>query len=305
MPRAQPRFSAALAVIALVTVATPALAQQPPGQGTSGLRYLAWPGKTTTQAPVAARPMAARPAARAPSEPSSTRPRSAPTPAPVRRPSPVIPHGGTPASSAVTSTAAVPSQRGGLTPANAWMRPAVTMPAPAPVAAPGPMTSAPDVYARPAAPIAAPQMPEYLPEPARIAAPELAPEPAPVAVADPMAPRRDAPVFRMQGVAADRRQPAPDLPSADRTPQPQPQPQPASQPQPRPTASSAPSQQGAVYYSVHRQNGRQPDSIPLPAPFFLDSAPVDLAEPPAQPALMRNAEGRVQAVPATDEPTLP
>ena len=128
-----------------------------------------------------------------------------------------------------------------------------------------------------------------------------------------MAPRRDAPIFRLQ-------RPAP-APTVDPQPQTQPQPQPQSQaaaapqaaPQPAPVAAPG-DQGGARYYSVHRQAGRQPDATPLPAPVYLDALPVeltstpastDLAEPPAAPNLIRNANGRLQALPANEDPVLP
>ena len=119
-----------------------------------------------------------------------------------------------------------------------------------------------------------------------------------------MAPRRDAPIFRLQ-----RPTPAPTeavAPTAHAHAQPQ--------PQPAPTAETPAAQGGARYYSVHRQAGRQPDATPLPAPVYLDALPVDLtstpastdlAEPPATPNLIRNANGRLQALPANEDPVLP
>jgi hypothetical protein len=110
-----------------------------------------------------------------------------------------------------------------------------------------------------------------------------------------MAPRRDAPIFRLQRPAP---QPAPVAPPAQQT-----QTTPASEGQ------QAPTQGGARYYSVHRQAGRQPDATPLPPPIYLDALPVelttppaatDLAEPPAAPNLIRNSNGRLQAAPDTE-----
>lgn len=98
------------------------------------------------------------------------------------------------------------------------------------------------------------------------------PQPAP-STADPMAPRPDAPVFRSA------------------------QPAPASPP------SSAPAAGGSRYYSVHRAFGRRPDPIATPAPVYLDALPVelnqapqsaDLAEPPAAPTVLRDANGRIR-----------
>jgi hypothetical protein len=100
-----------------------------------------------------------------------------------------------------------------------------------------------------------------------------------------MAPRRDAPIFR---IAA-----APVSTEADAAPQPV---------QPTTTATGAP----ARYYSLHRQNGRRPDAIAMPSPVYLDALPVelerapqseDLAEPPAAPTVLRDNNGRVRPAP--------
>ena len=126
--------------------------------------------------------------------------------------------------------------------------------------------------------------------------------------ADPMAPRRDAPIFRLQRPST---QPAPAPAQAA---QPQAQPQTPADAQPMPAADAPSAQGGARYYSVHRQAGRQPDATPLPAPIYLDALPVnltsmpastDLAEPPPAPNLIRNANGRIQALPASEDPILP
>ena len=131
--------------------------------------------------------------------------------------------------------------------------------------------------------------------------PVEAPVDAPAA--DPMAPRRDAPIFRLQRPSA---QPA-------SAPAQTPQPQTPAEAQPAPAADAPSAQGGARYYSVHRQAGRQPDATPLPAPIYLDALPVDLtsmpastdlAEPPPAPNLIRNANGRIQALPATEDPVL-
>ncbi|MNY34470.1 hypothetical protein D3C86_1688160 [compost metagenome] len=123
-----------------------------------------------------------------------------------------------------------------------------------------------------------------------------------------MAPRRDAPIFRLQRAAPSEPVAAPSAPSpATAAPQPQAQPQAQSQAQPQPLQAAP--QEGARYYSVHRQAGRQPDATPLPPAVYLDGLPVeltsppastDLAEPPAQPALIRNSNGRLQAAPDTE-----
>jgi hypothetical protein len=75
-----------------------------------------------------------------------------------------------------------------------------------------------------------------------------------------------------------------------------------------------PASDGARYYSVHRQAGRQPDATPIPDPSYLDALPVeldqppastDLAEPPAAPPLIRDSSGRLRAAPPVDDPMIP
>ena len=63
-------------------------------------------------------------------------------------------------------------------------------------------------------------------------------------------------------------------------------------------------QSGARYYSVHRDAGHRPDPTVLPEPVYFDSVTLDLAEPPENEALMRDAQGRRRAVPNAD-PSLP
>lgn len=67
---------------------------------------------------------------------------------------------------------------------------------------------------------------------------------------------------------------------------------------------AAPAPQGARYYSVHRDAGRQPDPTVIPEPVFFDSVTLDLAEPPATEPLMRDAQGRRRTV-ANADPDLP
>lgn len=260
------------AVVTLVA-ATPAAAQQPPARTSNdgqslGLRYLSWPGRTTP-----ARTTPERPAA-TPTRPGAT---AASTPASSRRPTPaIIPHGTPPRPAA---TGSMPAPAHGLTPANAWMSSPVPTPAqttPTPSAPPSAMAPPPTSTVS-----TGPVLP---------------------ATVDPMAPRRDALIFRMQG-------------SVDTTPAatPQPQAQPATVPSRTPVAASSngPAEQGARYYSVHRQNNRQPDPTPLPATTYVDAIAVDLpaslasqdlAAPPEPPALVRNAQGRLQAMPDTSTP---
>ncbi len=242
--------------IALTALAGVAQAQtRPPADGqAAGLRYLTWTGKIEAAAPDRTAP--------APSV-SPQRPVQARS-APPR----VIPHGGAP-SIAAPAPAPVAS-RGGLTPANAWMRPPAERIIDAPPPAPMPT-----------------------PVPAPIPAIRVQPAEAAVA-ADPMAPRRDAPIFRLGAAAA---------PVASEQAAPQPVRQAAA-------ISGSP----ARYYSLHRQNGRQPDAIAMPAPVYLEALPVelerapqseDLAEPPAAPTVLRDSNGRVRPAPQTNADDIP
>lgn len=92
---------------------------------------------------------------------------------------------------------------------------------------------------------------------------------------DPLAPRADAPIFRLNSTT-------------------------------QPPATPG----GARYYSIHRQAGRQPDAPSLPAPLYLDALPVqldnlpagdDLAAPPPPPEVLRDANGRLRPVPSSDD----
>jgi hypothetical protein len=112
-----------------------------------------------------------------------------------------------------------------------------------------------------------------------------------------MAPRRDAPIFRLTqtGMAAAAPAATPPVQTA------------AVQAEASPLASvpsAAP--QGARFYSVHRQAGHRPDPIPQAQPVYLDALPVemsqtpssaDLAQPDGPPALIRNRDGSVRAAP--------
>ncbi|CAN7261414.1 hypothetical protein [Brevundimonas sp. LjRoot202] len=273
MRRASTLAAAAFAATGLLTLADAASAQSASGAGEArGLRYLSWPGRDE----------AADPADRQAARPAATR-------ADLRRPNRVIPHGG-------FASAEPPPQRGltpapgsaprTLTPANAWLRPPVA-PASAPLP-PSPSATTPPP--RPG--------PEYLPDqgghsqptPAEVVypAPVSPDEAAPVAASsDPMAPRRDAAIFRMQQEAAPAR-PAAEV-AATGEPQ---------------------SQDGGRYYSVHRQNGREPDALVIPAPTYVDALVVssidtlasqDLAEPEQGPTLIRDRNGNVRAAPAASD----
>lgn len=245
----------ALIVCALAGAA--AAQQAPDGQAgrAAGLRYLSWPGKT---APAPVRAVETAPA---------------PTPAPVSGPvsSPLA----SPVPLARIAPVATPAAaRPGLTPASAWMPPKAEA-ASAPVAyAAAPAAQPPTTAPAPAPP------PEAQPRPQPEAQPEAQP------AVDPMAPRADAPIFRLQRPAATPAS-TPDV-----------------QAQAAPPAPAYPS--SARYYSLHRQAGHAPDAIATPQPVYLDALPVelaqtpqsaDLAEPPATPSLMRGADGRLMAAP--------
>lgn len=263
-----------------------ALAQQAPTNG-AGLRYLSWPGK----AAVAARATAPAPAPAVDVATEGTRP------APTRT---------------AASTASLPLARiapaptptstsRGLTPASAWLAPRAAEPQPQSTPEPTPYRPTAPAPSAPTPASPEPTSPEPTsPEPAAPAPqarlqPDPQPQPAPVqaavaeaAAADPMAPRRDAPIFRLQ---------RPDGTTAA-----------------APEAGAAPSAQGARYYSVHRQAGHEPDAIRTPAPVYPDALPVqmaqtpnsaDLAQPDGPPALVRNTNGSVRALPQTQADDLP
>ena len=306
MRRSSILTTALLAAAGVVLFAGTASAQSagaPAGEA-RGLRYLSWPsrGEANPAAPAAAPAAAGR--------------------RDLRRPNTVIPHGG------FTATAPVPTRPGltpapgarrTLTPANAWMYPVA--PPPEPMRAEPPMAA--PVAPRPApAPAAAPQpraTPDYLPDPGgrgQAVPAEMIYAPAPSQALpvqsdpfDPMAPRRDAPIFRMQQDA-----PAPAPAAAPPAVQPAAA-SPQAAPQPRRVAEvgnsgERPPTQGGRYYSVHRQNGRQPDALEMPEPNYVDALAVtmpetiasqDLAVPEQGPTLIRDAQGRVRTAPAASD----
>ncbi|QYF86045.1 hypothetical protein [Brevundimonas sp. PAMC22021] len=281
----RPSALAVAGVLASALIAAPASAQTAPASGeATGLRYLSWPGK-------ALRPAPARVAASSPPAAAFVPP--APSPIldqPMRR--------------------AEASPRQGLTPASAFYTPGASItgrfapePTPAPPPAPAPQpTPEPEVEPEVEVPPAPqPRMRRVAASPRVVASAAVAepsgpsgppPEPTPQpvdaapAAADPMAPRRDAPIFRLQRQAAPGPTPAGAVASGTA-------PVPAD-----------PSASGARYYSVHRQHGQRPDAIAAPEPAWLDTMPVqlatapsdsatDLAAPPA-PALRRDASGKLQ-----------
>lgn len=251
-----------------------------------GLRYLSWPGKP---------PVARGPDARA-SSAQTTAPRATLAALPLARL-------GAPASTAVAA-------RRGLTPASDWLSPAVAsqpVSQPRPYEATTPQPAPVQVASAQPEPVQAPivrapvvQAPVVQAAADRTApAPQNAPQPAPQADAlgDPMAPRRDAPIFRLTQTSMAAAAPAATPPVQTA----------AVQAEASPLAS-VPSAvpQGARFYSVHRQAGHRPDPIPQAQPVYLDALPVemsqtpssaDLAQPDGPPALIRNRDGSVRAAP--------
>lgn len=125
-------------------------------------------------------------------------------------------------------------------------------------------------------------------------------------VADPMAPRRDAPIFSINGAQSQAPVQAQQQPSTQAQAQPQPQVQ-------QTASAEGPPRTGPRYYSVHRAAGHQPDPTAMPESVyavipegaFLDAARTDLAEPPPPPIQTRTINGRVQAINQGDNPSLP
>lgn len=327
--RASILATAALAVTGAMTLAGPASAQTPPGQG-GGPRHLSWPGRGEAAMP-ASEPPAVTPVRRD-----------------LRRPNTPIPHGGfarsEPEPARPGLTPAPGPVRHALTPANAWMqRPAAppeaapepapepvmaeALPPPPPARRPAPapeMTAAADPMApRRDAPVfhmqqsPPPAAAQYLtdrsgqPAPAEAVLPPVAaPGSEMTASADPMAPRRDAPIFHMQQTPPPAAAPEQAAPEAREPAQ-------AGRDAPRVrrvaevvNTGERPPQQGARYYSVHRQNGRQPDALAMPAPTYVDALAItmtdtpasqDLAQPDQGPTLIRDNQGRMRAAPAASD----
>jgi hypothetical protein len=142
---------------------------------------------------------------------------------------------------------------------------------------------------------------------------DAGPAPAAASDYDPMAPRRDAPIFRMQQSQAQT-QPQPQAaPAASTQANAQGEIQSSVLTQPvggRTTGGQAyagaePPREGVRYYSVQRAVGRQPDPIAMPESVYLDNAPIDLAEPPAAPVRTRTVNGQAQVVVPNQDPNLP
>lgn len=271
-----------------------AVAQQAPTNA-SGLRYLSWPGKPQVAARATPTPAVIQAEAPAPTVTAANR--TLPGAIPLARLSPAP---------SVAPSVTTPRSNG-LTPASAWMpqraltlaEPARTAPVEAAPAETAPV-QATRVAPSPYVPEPQPSAPQPQPEPQMQAAqaePEPAPQPAQAAVADPMAPRRDAPIYRLQRPQAGAPLDAAAVAASG-------------QAAPTPTADD----NSARYYSVHRQAGRHPDAIPAPQQTYLDAMPVqmaqtpqssDLAQPDGPPALIRNANGSLRAVPQTEADNLP
>lgn len=305
-----------LAAAACLVLAGPSAAQQAPsaparnGQAL-GLRYLTWPGKTERAIPATVAPSVS-----GGRRPAAIVPRRSSTPADALPPPPHA-----------RETRYGPAPSNGLTPASAWLS--------APPRAPAPATSAPALTYETAIPPAA-VPPAY--RPATVAPPAPMPAaPTAPAVTDSMAPRRDAPIFRIQSrsttapIAPAVSPPASDAaasqaadPMAPRRDAPifrmqSAAPSPAAAPREAPPAPSyaaadQPARDGARYYSVHRAAGRQPDATILPTSVYLDHTPLnltdmptsaDLAEPPAAPAVTRTINGRAQVITPNEDPSLP
>ena len=299
----------ALAVSIVLTAfnlaAGAAVAQQAPTNA-SGLRYLSWPGKPAVAARATPTPAVIQAEAPAPTVTAANR--TLPGAIPLARLSPAP---------SVAPSVTTPRSNG-LTPASAWMpqralmqaEPAQTPPVEAAAAETAPAQAmatrvAPSPYVaepQPSAPQPqpGPQMqaePAPVPQQAAQAEPQPAPQPAQAAVADPMAPRRDAPIYRLQRPQAGAPLDAAAVAASGQAAL-------------TPTAGD----NSARYYSVHRQAGRHPDVIPAPQQTYLDAMPVqmaqtpqssDLAQPDGPPALIRNANGALRAVPQTEADNLP
>lgn len=125
-----------------------------------------------------------------------------------------------------------------------------------------------------------------------------------------MAPRRDAPIFRMQQTPPPQPQAAPQAaPRAEAPARPETEPQPRRVMEVAASGEAAP-RDGARYYSVHRQNGREPDAVAMPEPTYVDALVVTMAETPATqdlaapdpgPTLIRDRNGSMRPVPASSD----
>lgn len=297
----------ALAVSIVLTAvnlaAGAAVAQQAPTNA-SGLRYLSWPGKPAVAARATPTPAVIQAEAPAPTVTAANRtlpgaiPLARLSPAPSVAPSVTTPrsNGLTPASAWMPQRAPTPAEPARTAPVEA--APVETAPVQATRVAPSPYVPEPQPSAPQPEP--EPQMqaePAPIPQQAAQAEPQPAPQPAQAAIADPMAPRRDAPIYRLQRPQAGAPLDAAAVAASGQA-----------------ALTPAAGDNSARYYSVHRQAGRHPDAIPAPQQTYLDALPVqmaqtpqssDLAQPDGPPALIRNANGALRAVPQTEADNLP
>ena len=328
-PHLRAPLASLLVGAACLSLAAPALAQQAqpqrPGE-TMGLRYLTWSGKPAeTRTPEGLR----RPV-------SLTAPHAAPVPTSTARSSrygSTTWTGPTPASVWTGGPTALPAYARQPAPSQQ----AAPEPESAPTPAYEPAPQAPTLQQAPRPQMAqdvreqAPTQaefatsPDYTParsvagrpmrsnDPYFEAPPQvraaMQPEGAPVlnpAAYDPMAPRADAPIFRMaqarqQSVEAAQHSEAETPPAADTQ----------DKSAPRQMAEAAPSRpgdaprQGPRYYSLHRDAGHEPDPVVLPESVYIGGASMDLAEPPPAPVVQRTVNGRVQAITSNQDPSLP
>lgn len=286
-------LATALACLALGSVAE-AQTQAPP----TGSRYLSWANRTT----------------------STTPPRMTTAARSDILPRRVAPSQGLARPQMQPFNPPLPISEGGLTPASAWIGPRVApsfapgnpdplayatteLAAAPPPPPPPPVMSAP-VRTVPVAPPAPVAQPVYAPATTPTTAPAMAP--SMTSAADPMAPRPDAPIFRLrpQGTAPTTA-PTEAAPSTSAPVAPvQQTPVQQAPVQQAPVQTSATGQAPARYYSVHREAGRQPDPTVMPDPVFFDSVALDLAEPPEFEPPRRDAQGRRIPV-ANADPSLP
>lgn len=272
-PSRRTRLALVTAAIGLTMVGAAQAQQAAP----TGPRYLSWANRTTSTTPADISAARVRrdiiPRRVAPSQ-SLARPAMQPFNPPM------------------------PVTDGGLTPASAWIGPRV-----APAFAPG--VPDPLSYATTEMDAALPPLPTRAEVPARTAAARAEVPPPPpsqpiyaptsAAAADPWAPRRDAPIFRLQSQEPTAAPAEPQGDTADAAPVRLSQ---------APGVVPASGQPQARYYSVHRAAGRQPDPTVIPEPVFFDSVALDLAAPPDIQQPTRDVQGRRAPVPNAD-PSLP
>ncbi|WP_157072381.1 hypothetical protein [Brevundimonas bacteroides] len=283
-------LATALACLALGGVAQ-AQTQSPP----TGSRYLSWANRTTSTTP----PRMAVGTARADILPRRVAPSQGlarPQMQPFNPPLPITDGGLTPASAWIGPRVAPSFAPGNPDPlAYATTELAAAPPLPPVTAAPARVAPVPPAQPRVEAPVSAPSAPVAQPV---YTQPTYAPAASPTtaSAADPMAPRPDAPIFRLRSQGA--------APAQSQTTQPETAPVEQAPLQQSPVQTSATGQAPARYYSVHRAAGRQPDPTVMPDPVFFDSVALDLAQPPEVEPIRRDAQGRRIPV-ANADPSLP